>query len=159
MAKLPRIFFKKDKDMVKNSNLIIGPSGSGRTYNWVIEREELKSFANSLLNAGDVYYVDLTEKPNKFLGLNPKCHTYQDIPDFNAILEIIKSLYDDRIKLYDEGASCEGLPFINLIVYEKNQLPEKSLHNLQALMDYTLEKQRIAKLVFVLHDSVCSTTY
>lgn len=152
---LSRIFTAKDDDMINISNLIIGSSRSGKTYNWFIEREKLKSFANSVYDrvSAEVYYVDLSEKENKFTGLYPEIHIYRNVTEFVVLLGVIKEKINERIKLYSEGQSLEDLPAIYLIVYEKDKLSEELSHALQALMHYIVEKQRIVKLVFVLHDS------
>lgn len=152
---LSRIISAKDDDLINKSSLIIGSSGSDKTHNWFIEREKLKSFANSVFDgiSADVYYVDLSGKENKFTGLYPEIHIYRNVTEFIILLGVIKEKINERIKLYYEGQSLEDLPVIYLIVYEKDKLPEELNHDLQALMHYTKEKQRIAKLVYVLHDS------
>lgn len=152
-----RFFRKQDDNMFKNPSLIISPTGSGRTYNWLnnwlIEREGLKSYANSLIDTGKVHYVDLSENDNKFLGLFSECHTYQNEREFAFLLAEIKSKFNERVELYGQGKSIEELPIIHLIVYNKNCLNNQLSSNLQELMLYIFEKQRIANIAIVIHDS------
>lgn len=139
--------------MINNPSLIIGSTGSGRTYNWLLEREKLKSFANSLIEKGEVHYVDLSEKDHKFSGLLSECNTYQNEDELALLLANIKRKFHERVELYSQGISLDELSFIHLVVYEKNRLNNHITHNLNELMSYILEKQRIVKIVIVFHDS------
>lgn len=77
--------------------------------------------------------MDLSDKNDKFIGLNPECHTYKNASDFHALLSEIKEEFDRRIKLYNEGQSLERHPVINLIFYNIGKLSEefsKEIHSI-----------------------------
>ncbi|MDH6372976.1 hypothetical protein M2444_004806 [Paenibacillus sp. PastF-3] len=144
----------KKVDVIKDDHLLIGSTQSGRTHNWLNEREKLKMIANSLLVKGEVHYVDLSVNDNnKFTNLLPGCQTYQYANEFTILLTDFKRKFDQRIKLFSEGRSIADLPFIYMVVNETDELPEDLRISLQLCMKYLLEKQRIAKMVFVLYSS------
>lgn len=132
--------------------LVIGPTGSGRSYSRLAERLNLVTLGKECLEkGGEVYLADFTGEMKQYYELLTGCHFVSSENDFSFMRSKLKEEYDTRTK---SGQILEtaGLKMIHVIAYAMNEMPEYAIECLRELMNYTLPKQRLAKMVFILHN-------
>lgn len=111
----------------------------------------LKRYANQLMENGEVHYIDLSSDSERFSGLKPDCHLYDDYDGLKSIIRYIKIDFLERLSLLEKEESLDNLPLVYVIVAFLPDGPIKDIMRNQ-LISFLGHNYRAAKYAFILND-------